>query len=530
MSSITSWVRLEPRSRDRELAAGSEARIHDPLWLVARQWQLGELAGVDAGSAITARTRFAVSSMDAVRAASGDWVSFAPDQKALESALDDPSSGFADAVRDGQRLLRMLSRWPTSVALFRSRFPFQPTDVQLATLDANDRRFCASMTGRALDGSAAAAVLAPLLKAGDLPPNFGIASTDIAAVSQACRDWLASLSEAPLGAWRPDQLAYELDARVPATPPVRLAVQHHRRDSLAWHDFDASVADGPSTAVVDSVSTSLPTRVVFRGAPTRRYWDLEDSAVHWPSLAANPGDVGRVLTYHLGLTFGDGWMVVPLEVPHGSVSRIRSLVVTDTFGVRQLVPAAEDIDPPAAIGRWRFLQTARDPALAGPLITELPSSSGVIGERVLAAVDLLRDDVADVLWGIDRVVRGQDGEPRAVSPSSPPSVDTSSLAYRLGRVLPSSDHPYRARIGSTGLELVRASVPGSIDTDHPDLPATIAIHALPQRPMQLRLNVTLFRSADGRYHRIVRHDVVPIPPSATPTLMFDQLTRLPVLA
>lgn len=49
MTSITTWVRLEPRARDRDLRAGSEARIADPLWLLARQWQLGELAGVDAG-------------------------------------------------------------------------------------------------------------------------------------------------------------------------------------------------------------------------------------------------------------------------------------------------------------------------------------------------------------------------------------------------------------------------------------------------------------------------------------------------
>ena len=39
----TRWARLEPRSRDRELAPGLEARVHDPLWLLGRQWQFGEL-------------------------------------------------------------------------------------------------------------------------------------------------------------------------------------------------------------------------------------------------------------------------------------------------------------------------------------------------------------------------------------------------------------------------------------------------------------------------------------------------------
>src|ERR671921_226504 len=49
------WARLEPRSRDKSLAPGLEARVHDPLWLLGRQWQFGELnADADLGSAIVA--------------------------------------------------------------------------------------------------------------------------------------------------------------------------------------------------------------------------------------------------------------------------------------------------------------------------------------------------------------------------------------------------------------------------------------------------------------------------------------------
>ena len=40
MPSITTWTRLEPQSRSDDVAGGVAARIHDPLWLLARQWQL----------------------------------------------------------------------------------------------------------------------------------------------------------------------------------------------------------------------------------------------------------------------------------------------------------------------------------------------------------------------------------------------------------------------------------------------------------------------------------------------------------
>jgi hypothetical protein len=36
---------LEPRSRDAEMRTTLQARVYDPLWLLARQWQLGEFQG-----------------------------------------------------------------------------------------------------------------------------------------------------------------------------------------------------------------------------------------------------------------------------------------------------------------------------------------------------------------------------------------------------------------------------------------------------------------------------------------------------
>src|SRR5262245_2717062 len=45
-------TRLEPRARSAGLEQGVAARVYDPLWLLARQWQMGELRGEDAGTPI----------------------------------------------------------------------------------------------------------------------------------------------------------------------------------------------------------------------------------------------------------------------------------------------------------------------------------------------------------------------------------------------------------------------------------------------------------------------------------------------
>ena len=67
MASVTIWTRLEPRSglaaappgepQPDQFALALQARVRDPLWMLARQWQVGELRGEDGGSLVQATIR-----------------------------------------------------------------------------------------------------------------------------------------------------------------------------------------------------------------------------------------------------------------------------------------------------------------------------------------------------------------------------------------------------------------------------------------------------------------------------------------
>jgi hypothetical protein len=50
--SITFWNRLEPRPRSNSVAESLAAPVRDPLWLLARQWQVGEFTASDCGSPV----------------------------------------------------------------------------------------------------------------------------------------------------------------------------------------------------------------------------------------------------------------------------------------------------------------------------------------------------------------------------------------------------------------------------------------------------------------------------------------------
>ena len=50
-------TRLEGRTRNGNVTEALRFRIHDPLWMLTRQWQLGEFQGNDAGSAVAVKCR-----------------------------------------------------------------------------------------------------------------------------------------------------------------------------------------------------------------------------------------------------------------------------------------------------------------------------------------------------------------------------------------------------------------------------------------------------------------------------------------
>jgi hypothetical protein len=59
------FTRLEPQSVSGDPSPGLEARIHDPLWLLGRQWQLGEFHGEDVGTPIAVHVLSASSRLGA---------------------------------------------------------------------------------------------------------------------------------------------------------------------------------------------------------------------------------------------------------------------------------------------------------------------------------------------------------------------------------------------------------------------------------------------------------------------------------
>jgi hypothetical protein len=435
------WSRLEPGSRDKSLAPGLEARVHDPLWLLARQRQLGELtADADLGAAVVVELTAEVAPVSAYRAGAPGGAAPAPYDPAaapLEAVVEaEPVRAAATArlrARAGLHFLRLLAVHGVEnyADAYRSRYALAALDAP----DAESRRFIAVVAGRAPDGVRLYADLADALRpsgggAGALPAEPAIEPADGDAVRSAAAAFLtwfdAFFVEPAPGAeaWISERMEYVFG--IEADGGVALEADEYTDGRLDWHAFAAQPADGTSARKPVTIGplTLVPSPVAYPGMPARRFWEFEDAFVDFGGVEAGPEDLGRMLLSEFALVFGDDWLLVPLEVPFGSLVRVVSLDVRDTFGRTLRVGPTSTLE--GSLGGWRMFTLSQlggaEAARASPVADALlvpPLLAQSLQGRDLEEVLLLRDETANLAWAVERLVEGQNGAP----------VDRAQAAY-----------------------------------------------------------------------------------------------------
>jgi hypothetical protein len=172
----------------------------------------------------------------------------------------------------------------------------------------------------------------------------------------------------------------------------------------------------------------VPAPVNFRGAPAVRFWELEDARVDYTLMPVGPADLPQLLLIEYASSYGNDWYLTPLDLPVGSLTRIRSLVVTDTFGVRLLHrPIGDRALPPLNWGMFQLAHTVS--TSLGPrsnLLFLAPALADGLESPAHEDVLLMRDEMANMAWAIERTIESQleqpvrRDDPDLVAPPPPP--------------------------------------------------------------------------------------------------------------
>jgi hypothetical protein len=469
MTSLTYWSQLQPSPRLNSVAEALAARVRDPVWLMARQWQLGEFEGADAGSPAFVRITSHADRLASVKLGA-TTVPLASAQL-LEPLVEAEPLGpdLATSVEIGQAFEALVNT--TVRDLFRGAYAIGPAD---ASTDPATARFLAVCAGRAVDGVALYAAAKKAQQQNQpLPPVPVLDQSLRSAASQAIAtflQWVEATWGAPGSdeppAWDANRLEY---APTVSAGGLTLGATPDAESTLDWYAFDVidgAVQPTPSTPPTPSPGATtvsvIPGHVRFRGMPNARWWDFETSKTDFGAILPDPRDLAKLLFADFMLLHGDDWYLAPLDVPTGSLCSIDRLTVTDVFGVVTSISRADaDAGP-----RWTLFSTINRGAsgLAPFLVVPSSAAAASIEGDAVEEVHLLRDETADMAWAIEHIVESPIGAAR-VEPlpplSAPPSGVPAPWWYELMTPLPPSWFPLLPQqLPSGAVALIAGTVEG----------------------------------------------------------------------
>ena len=473
---FTSWARIEPQTSDPTLAPGVSAEIADPLWLLGRQWQLGEFAGEDAGTPAWMEVHGDAAPLRRVRLGdeTAPWQSYDPAGQPLEALVEaEPLPGYGAGVdlaaRTGLRFVReCMDRGvaAATIAAVRSAYGLTVPTADVAPAQA---RFLTVAARRAPDGLALGRALRTSMGAASnrsdtLPAELAAVNATTAFIegAHAWLDWLETVvdlrrsgSGGPPAGWRAERLDQSFAVAAPTAGgnPLVLRAPEYRGGTLDWWAFDSSAEPGPTTAGAAPSSLRrdvLATPLGFPGAPVARYWEIENEEVDLSAASVAPHQTASLLLLEYVFAYGSDALLVPLEVPVGTRAAVEAAVLIDVFGDRVLAERSSVTDQ--AAGRARFALFGctgdEDAVLIAPAIG--PS----LESEPIEDVVLLRDEMANLGWAVEAVAPDASGAPvdfrtllpppdPARPPALPPAIadQRPPLKWRLMRPPPRHWYP-----------------------------------------------------------------------------------------
>lgn len=441
---IVSWNRLEGRPRTANFDRALKAEVRDALWMLTRQWQMGEFQGDDAGSPVFAKlhldvtrlTKYQANSQQVPTPTAEVFNNTIPLESRVEHrpipfVLESQNISLDLRLLMGRQWLKLLRSVP-SVASFTQAYinhnnyeitrpdPTQGSESYLCAHQEVWQTF-AAVAGRCMDGYALYQYLKtpanPTHHAYDDIPGITGNESVIDTLATKFIRWFETLYDQPTNtdAWASSRLEYQFSCSAPSSTSEKVyTAEEYYQGHLDWYNLDidsTSTGLGSTSAQTTDprrtdTQTLIPTPVSFAGMPNTRWWTFEDNKTNFGDIKPETTDLAKLLLIEFGLVYANDWFLIPYTLPVGSISNIRGMVVTNVFGERTWVGAAGNIVSNASKGWSMFTSSAKDNAdkISDTSLLLLPTVPKIQEGDPLESVWLVRDEVANMVWAIETII------------------------------------------------------------------------------------------------------------------------------
>jgi hypothetical protein len=418
--SITTWTRLEPQPRDASMARSLQAQLRDPLWMLARQWQVGEFAGHDAGSPVQATMGIEAQPLTGYRPGPpGSAILPFDSTTPLEVRVERTPTRFSlrGSIQLGLYFESLIAASgiaspQTVIDGFRAAFPIARSDPAPALAGAAGLQVRALAAGRVVDGETLYASAVVAAAGGTPSPPLPPQATDpaVAPVLAAFVTFRKNAFSEPSNdaTWQPSELDYAFAVEAASTDQSAvLEADTFGGGHLDWYGFSLGAGAAVSTPQAPTYTNYnfLPLHVTFRGMPESRWWNFEDSLTDFGQLDTEHVDLAKMLVMEFALVYGSEWFFVPVPTPLGTLQRVTTLVVTDTFGERTLIRPVEQLPVIGSNHPWSMFKIAGNSGLSD-FIVMAPTVGLVDDAEPLEDVLFLRDNMAAMAWAVEQKLQG----------------------------------------------------------------------------------------------------------------------------
>ncbi len=416
-------VRVEPKTRRDDLTESLRCSVYDPLWMLSRQWQMGEFRANNAGTALSVKCKFTQEdcSLDPIEPATESVNPTIDLMAKIESAMYYVNLLRKHGQYSQEKLCSLKEMFPLDWEVHEEMIGYREQckykDVAERERALNDRlsQFRNTFKRKAFDGKAL----------------YESVKSSNAKVDLLYKEWFKHTyfpcSEGKNGNWNNQELSYTV--RVNAGSRT-FRGDRYQGGRVSWHTVDRCTAVNKSQKREDTervTISSLPTIATYQGAPNKRLWQFEDHRVYLGN-SEEQQSAANELFMKFATMYSNDWMMIPFDTKVGKYITVENISIQDTFGETKVICNTEkgvDNSVNTFYSNNVYEPNANGTNDIAKGLFYAPQLVNTIEGKPVEQVDLLRDEMANMIWGVESIVSDGCGT----------TIDQKTRAVRLGEIV-----------------------------------------------------------------------------------------------